>query len=186
MNHQGARQLRAIVTSAVMAALALTLPMVFHVVGLGSKFLPMLLPLLLNAILSPPRWAGLTAFVVPLASAVLTGMPPLYPPAALVMSVEAAAMAVVGALLYHATRPRIWPALTAAVLVNRLTSFGLMWWLAGQFGLPAGITATAVLLKSLPGVVLMLTVIPLVVRALSRRPGLLFRDDEESEAAVFQ
>ena len=38
-------KLRTMVVSAAMAALALTLPVAFHMVGLGSKFLPMLLPL---------------------------------------------------------------------------------------------------------------------------------------------
>jgi hypothetical protein len=38
--------LRSMIVSAMMTALAITLPMAFHAVGLGSKFLPMSLPLL--------------------------------------------------------------------------------------------------------------------------------------------
>ena len=60
------RTLRGMVTSAAMAALGLTLPMAFHAVGLGSKFAPMLLPLMLNGFLSPIPWAVLTGAVVPL------------------------------------------------------------------------------------------------------------------------
>ncbi len=48
--------LRWMVLNAVIMALGLTLPMVFHAVGLGSRFLPMLLPLLLNGFLSPLGW----------------------------------------------------------------------------------------------------------------------------------
>ena len=81
-------------------ALGLTLPVVFHAVGLGSKFLPMLLPLLLNGFLSPLGWALFTGAVTPLTSALVTGMPPLYPPVAAVMSVECMVLAGVARLVY--------------------------------------------------------------------------------------
>jgi hypothetical protein len=44
--------LRLMVTSAAMTAWALLLSMAFHAAGLGSYFLPMLLPPLLNGSLS--------------------------------------------------------------------------------------------------------------------------------------
>jgi len=50
-------KLRAMVISAIMAAMGLVLPIAFHAVGLGGKFLPMLLPLLLNGFLVPLPWA---------------------------------------------------------------------------------------------------------------------------------
>jgi hypothetical protein len=53
-------RLRAMVISASMAAMALVLPIAFHAVGMGSKFLPMLLPLLLNGFLVPVPWAVAT------------------------------------------------------------------------------------------------------------------------------
>jgi hypothetical protein len=69
-------------TSAVMGAFGFTLPIVFHMVGLGSKFLPMLLPILLDGFLSLLPWAVLTGALVPVAGGLLTGMPPFYPPIA--------------------------------------------------------------------------------------------------------
>jgi hypothetical protein len=173
-------RLRAIVVSAVMAALALTLPIVFHAAGLGSKFLPMLLPLLLNAFLVPWPWAVLTGAVVPWISAFTTGMPPLYPPVAMIMSCEAAVMAAVAAFSYRATRPRVWPALILAILSDRVTSFALTWWLAGRFGLPAAVASWGALAQSLPGVALQLVVVPLVIQRLSRRPGILFRHEHQA------
>jgi hypothetical protein len=173
-------RLRAMVVSAVMAALALTLPIAFHAAGLGSKFLPMLLPLLLNAFLVPWPWAVLTGATVPWISAFATGMPPLYPPVAAVMSSEAAVMAAVAAFIYRATRPRVWPALILAILADRAVSFGVTWWLAGKFGLPAPLVSWGALAQSLPGVVLQLAVVPTVIRALSRRRGMLFRHEHEA------
>lgn len=172
------------VTSAVMAAFGITLPIVFHMVGLGSKFLPMLLPLLLNGFLSTLPWAMLTGALVPLASGLLTGMPPFYPPVALVMSVEGATMAGTAAVVYRMSRPRIWPALTIALIVDRTASLTLMWFIAGKFGFPPAAVSIANLLQGLPGVALQIVVVPLVVRALAARKGILFRDDDESKTAV--
>ena len=85
-------RLRAMVISASMAAMGLVLPIAFHAVGLGSKFLPMLLPLLLNGFLAPLPWAVATGALTPLLSAVTTGMPPLFPPVAFSMSLECAVL----------------------------------------------------------------------------------------------
>ncbi len=169
-------RLRWMVVNAVMMALGLTLPMVFHAVGLGSKFLPMLLPLLLNGFLSPLGWAVFTGAATPLVSAVLTGMPPLYPPVAAVMAVEGVVLSAVAGLVYRGSGRRLWPALVAAIVCDRLTSAGLSWMLARLFGLPAGLSAGAALVQGLPGVALQLVVVPLVLGALSKRRGPLFED----------
>jgi len=185
MRERKALKFRGMVISAALGALALVLPVAFHAAGLGSKFLPMLLPLLLNGFLSPFSWAVLTGATVPLVSALMTGMPPLYPPVALVMSCECAVLAGVAALLYRATRPRIWPALLAAIVAGRATSLGLSWTLAAQFGLPRW-APVASLLQGLPGVALQLAVVPIVLHTLGKRRGLLFGNGGESEAATLQ
>jgi len=179
-------RLRAMVVSAVMAALALTLPIIFHAVGLGSKFLPMLLPLLLNGFLVPWPWAVLVGAAVPWISALTTGMPPLYPPVAMVMSCEGAILAGVAAVTYRATRPRLWPALLLAIVADRGASFGLTWWLAARLQLPPAWASLATFAQSLPGVALQLAVVPVVVRRLQKRQGLLFRDADPHEAAPLQ
>ncbi len=169
-------RLRLMVINGMLMALGLTLPVVFHAVGLGNKFLPMLLPLLLNGFLSPLGWAVLTGGATPLVSALLTGMPPLYPPVAAVMSVEGMVLAGVARVVYVATRRRLWPALVAAIVCGRLAGFGLSWIMARQFGLPPVVSSVAALLQGLPGVALQLAVVPLVLNALSKRKGLLFDD----------
>lgn len=172
-----ARQWKAMVVSAAMAALALVLPVAFHAVGLGSKFLPMLLPLLLNGFLSPLGWAVGAGLVVPWISALATGMPPVYPPVAAVLSVEAAGMAAVANLLWR-WRRNVWFALIPAVITGRTVSFAATWTLAQLFDLPPALASIAKTAEGLPGVALQLAVIPPVLYYLSHRPGPLFEDDK--------
>jgi len=168
-------RLRAMVISAVMAALGLTLPVAFHAVGLGNKFLPMLLPLLLNGFLVPLPWAVLTGVLVPLISALTTGMPPLYPPVAAVMMAEGAVLGGVAASLRRGGR--VWLPLIAAVALDRTAAFTLTWALAKIFSLPPAVASWAMLIQSAPGVALQLAVVPLVLRGLAKRPGPLFSRD---------
>lgn len=171
-----AERLRAIVISAAMGALALVLPPVFHALGLGSKFLPILLPLLLNGFLVPFRWAVMTGAAVPLISALSTGMPPLYPPVAFILAVEGALLGGVASALYRRGKGGLWPALLSAVAAGRLATYLLTWAAAEALALPAGISAVATIVQGLPGVALQLAVVPLAVRGLRRRKGILFSD----------
>lgn len=159
------------VISAALGALALVLPAVFHMVGLGSRFLPMLLPLLLNCFLSSWPWALGTGIAVPWISALATGMPPVYPPVAAVMSLEAAAMATAAALLRRL--PVFW-AVSLTILCGRLVAFGASWALARSFGLPPAFASAAMLVQGLPGVALQATLVPLLLRKFDRREGYLF------------
>lgn len=168
-------RLRAMVISAAMAALALVLPVAFHAVGLGSKFLPMLLPLLLNGFLVPARWAVLTGALTPWISCFATGMPPLYPPMVLVVASEGAVLAGVAAAIYRNRPERRWAALLSAIAAGRLVAATVTWFLAETFSLPAGVSSAAVLLQGAPGVVLQLVVVPVVLAHLSRRRGILFQ-----------
>lgn len=170
--------LRLLVLNALVMALALTLPPAFHAVGLGSRFLPLLLPLLVNGFLSPVRWAALTGALAPVASALVTGMPPLYPPLALALSAEGMVLGLVAAALYRVCGRRIWPALVAAVVCGRGVAVLLSWWMAPAFGLPAALAGTALLVQGLPGVALQLAVTPLVVRAAGARRSLLWAHDD--------
>ncbi len=175
---RGSDNLRSLVISAVMAALALVLPMVFHATGLGSNFLPMLLPLLLNAFLSSAGWAIFTAAIVPWISAFTTGMPPIYPPVALVMSVEGLVMAAIVAAICRFHRQSIWPALVGGVIADRAVSFALTLLLSARFGLPAKAVALGVFVRALPGVALQLAVIPLVLKAIRERRSVLFERND--------
>ena len=163
-------------------ALSLALPTLFHAFGLaGTLFLPMYWPLMALAFLVPTRRAALVALLVPWASAVLTGMPLVWPPLAGVMSVE---LAVQVLLLGLFGRPaaaqgaartgfrRAFLVLVVVLVFGRFLHAGLVWALAQQFPkLPAGILAGASFLAGWPGVVAMLVFIPVFVAAATRKDG---------------
>jgi hypothetical protein len=178
--------LRSMVISAVLVAMGIVVPIGFHAVGLGSKFMPMILVMMLNGFLLPWPWAVLTGAVVPVASCLLTGMPPLYPPFFLSMSLEMALLSAMVSFLSRVTTPRIWPAVIGGVIFNRLTSLLLTYYLAGWFGLPSKLISLAYFAQGLPGIALQLISLPLIVKTLQKRKGLLFANGQRSEAPIFQ
>ncbi|MCS7044070.1 MAG: hypothetical protein NZR01_14885 [Bryobacteraceae bacterium] len=163
--------LRSLVISAAMGALALALPAAFHAVGLGSRFLPMLLPLLVNGYLSRWPWAAATGLLIPWISALATGMPPLYPPVAAIMSLEGFVLASAAAATRRLPLPVSVP---MAVLAGRAAALAGAWTAAAWLDLPPAFASLAMILQGLPGVVLQLLVTPVAVAALRRRGGLLF------------
>jgi hypothetical protein len=171
-------RLRAMIVSAAVAALGLVLPIAFHMVGLGSKFLPMLLPLLLAGFLVPLSWALLTGAVVPVISSLAFGMPPIYPPVAIEMSLEGAMLGGVAALIYRGQSRRLWPALLSAVVASRLVGLAAAFLLARMFELPAGFASVAMLVQSLPGVALQLAVVPIAVRQFESSRSILIARHE--------
>jgi hypothetical protein len=177
------------VISASMAAMGLVLPIAFHAVGLGNKFSPMLLPLLLNGFLVPLPWAIAIGALTPLLSAVTTGMPTLFPPVAFSMSLECAVLCGTAAAIYRGRPSRLWYALITAILLGKATSLGATWLLAHLLHLPARIVTAAALVQGLPGVLLQLVVVPLVARQTRRRRGPLFNHfdhDSQSKTDILQ
>lgn len=151
-----------------LGAAALVLPFLFHLLHLGSLFMPMYVPLVTLAFLVRPRPAATTAVVTPLLSAAFTGMPPLFPPVALFMAVELGAMAALLSWLSHVRRGGSVLAILAPVLVlGRLLHVGLVYTFSIAVELPARFMAGVSLLSGWPGVLLMLAVVPGIVRTAS-------------------
>ncbi len=161
------------VISAAMGALALALPVAFHAVGLGSRFLPMLLPLLINGYLSRWPWAVATGLLIPWISALATGMPPLFPPIAAIMSLEGAVLAAAAAATSRLPLP---VSAALAIAAGRATALAATYAAAYWLDLPPGFASLALLVQGLPGVVLQWIVTPLAVAALRRRGGLLIHE----------
>jgi hypothetical protein len=163
---------RELAYAGLFGAAALLLPAVFHALQLGRAFMPMYLPLVALGFLVGPRVAAITALLVPLVSAAVTGMPPLYPPIAPVMALELALMA--GAIALARGR---WPqAPTLAILIpvllaGRVVNVLAMYALALVLQLPAGFVAGLSFLAGWPGIVLMLAVIPPLLRLLAPAAG---------------
>lgn len=163
----GTLDLRAISRVALITALALVLPPIFHALRLGHVFLPMYLPILAGAFFLRPRAAAAAGLAAPLVSAAVTGMPPLFPPIALWMALELACTA---ALLSVLDRRRWapWLSLVVALALGRGVYAGLVFVTARWLALPAGLLTLAALLAAWPGLLLALAAVPATVRLLRR------------------
>ena len=165
-------------TAGAFGAAALLLPFLFHMLQLGHVFMPMYLPLTALAFYVSPAVAATTAFLVPLLSSILTGMPPMYPPIAPIMAIELAFIA--GAI---ALARRRWPStpavaiLVAVLIAGRVLHVGLVYLASLAMDLPAEFLAGVSVLTGWPGLLLMIVVIPVLLRA---RPPQRVRPEAET------
>jgi hypothetical protein len=164
-------QPRNIAYCAVFGAAAMLLPMIFHVFHIGSVFMPMYLPLVTLAFFVGPLPATLTAFLLPLFSAAITGMPPFYPPIAFIMSIELAIMCGIIAWV-RITFPKINEliVLIPVLILGRGIGFGMIYLMALFMNLPAQFVVGASILSGWPGIILMIVAIPAIIR-ISRMVG---------------
>lgn len=152
-------------------AAALVFPVVFHLIRLGHVFMPMYLPLVTLAFFVPPRLSAVTALIVPILSGAVTGMPPFYPPVAVFMSLELAAMSfLISAVVIRWPRANEWFVLVPILFLGRALYIGLVFPFSLAIKLPAEFMAGLSLLAGWPGVILMIAVVPPVAR-LRRRLG---------------
>jgi hypothetical protein len=160
---------RDILLGGLLVALAIVIPILFHAVGLGSAFLPMFYPILLAGYLTPVPVALTVGLVSPLASALLTGMPPLFPPVAFVMMAEGIVLSFVPSVLYRKHKINIWLTLTVAVILERIVLLAAVILFALFLKLPQQVLAIVSLVHGLPGIVLMFVVIPPLVKEFEKR-----------------
>lgn len=165
-------------------ALALGLPPAFHLVGLGSAFLPMFYPVLLAGFLLHYRVSIPVAIMAPLVSAALTGMPPLYPPVAFIMMAEGLVMTVLPYFLFQKLRLNIYFSLIVTMTAERFVLFLSTWLIADWLKLPGVVLGPASLLRGIPGLIIIFLIIPPLVSGLkkkiSRMP--LLQEDGSAEA----
>jgi hypothetical protein len=159
-----------ITLSALFTALGIVLPVAFHAIGLGKAFLPMFWPVAAAGFFLPAVPALLVAVLTPVLSFVLTGMPPVSPPVLHVMTVELACLAAVTVLLARFTRWGLFWVLLAALTLSRITLYFSSRLLAPVLGLPAGWVSLASVLNGLPGIAVMLALVPALVGRLLHQP----------------
>jgi len=149
----------------VFGASAMLLPTLFHLLHLGSIFLPMYIPLFALSFVVRPYPSALTAALVPLLSSLLTGMPPIYPPTAPIMAAELAVATAVTSLLasrfpHRAPVLYLLPILLAGRGLNALLHYAV----ARVMELPAEFLAGFSFFSAWPGMVLILLVVPVFAR----------------------
>lgn len=173
--------IRQIPLTALFVALGIVLPQFFHLVGLGSIFLPMFLPIMLGSMLLSWRFALTLAVLCPVVSWAITGMPPIAPPVLPVMLVELIIIALTISIIHVHLKKSFWLALIAGILLDRIVLLVLVYILSPLFGLDHPLFSVALVTAGLPGIVLQLvTIPPAMVLIRQRFPHLLNRDFMEN------
>jgi hypothetical protein len=157
------------VLAGLLLTAALVLPVFFHALGLGSAFMPMFYPLALAGFLVAPPLAMITGLAAPLVSAMLTGMPPLYPPMAFIMMAEGFLFTGLPHWLQKLLRLPVWLTLLIILLLDRLLLYFLMLGMSSLLRLPGWFLGWASILHGMPGLVLMLVVLPWFIPRLQER-----------------
>lgn len=149
--------------SALFIAMGLLLPILFHGLGIGAVFLPMFWPVAASVFFLPIGHACLVALLTPVASFVLTGMPPVSPPILYVMMGELVALAAVSAWLFCRTGLGVFWIVLFGMAASRLMLFIFAGIIAPSLGLPARVYSVYSVVKGLPGVVVIMLLVPAMV-----------------------
>ena len=160
---------RFIVYTALLVALGILIPMVFHQFGIGGKvFLPMHFPVIIGGLLFGP-WCGfLVGLLSPVLSFLLTGMPPLAPPILLVMIPELITYGILSGWLRSKFRAPILLVLFGAMVGGRVVAGLAVWGLIHilDFHVKPWVFVWGAIVTGLPGIVGQIVLIPLLVQRL--------------------
>ncbi len=151
-----------ITLTSLFIALCVIVPFLFHLLGLGAMFLPMFVPILLAGFFINFPTAILVGLLGPLASALATGMPPLFP-TGVSMIAEGTVAAGVASFLFQSKKFSLWLSLPLAIVVERITRVIVIYLIFPLFGLPAREWSIIEITFTLPGIALQLFLIPLVL-----------------------
>lgn len=165
----GFRNAHFLAYTALLIAVGVLLPVIFHQVGIAGKvFLPMHFPVIIGGLLFGPLCGLVVGFFSPVLSFLLTGMPPF--PLVLAMVPELMTYGTVSGWLHERFKITVWIALPLAIVAGRVV-LGLAWWAMSHI-LELSIAPVAFvmtgLVTGLPGIVGQLVLIPVLVRGIKR------------------
>jgi len=160
---------RDVLLGGLLIALAIVLPVLFHALNLGSAFLPMFLPIIMAGYLLALPVALSVGILSPLVSALLTGMPPFFPPVAPMMMAEGLVLAGIPALLYRRYKWNLYLTLITTLCVDRAVALGLVVLASMWLDIPEGAMGVSMILRGIPGVILIIVAIPPLVRLLEAK-----------------
>lgn len=169
-------KVRQITGSALLAAIGVLLPQVFHMMGgtaTGGMFLPMHIPVLLAGMLYGPMCGACVGVLSPTLSFLIFGMPPAakYPFMLIELILYGLASGVIERALRRFETVNLIFTTFLAQTVGRAAYAGCLW-LGGRFlvgvDFPAVATVTAALATGLPGIVIQLVLVPAMYSALRK------------------
>ncbi|MCJ7813332.1 hypothetical protein MUP95_08475 [bacterium] len=147
--------------SALFIAMGILIPILFHMVGLGSVFLPMFWPIAACGFFVPFQYTVIVGGLTPVLSSLMTGMPPQ--PILTKMIFEMIFLSGAIHLFYTKTRFGILWIVLIGVAFSRIILFVSSAAIAPILGLPYEWYAIASLLKNTPGMIILLIMIPIII-----------------------
>ncbi len=169
-----------LVFAGLFIALGLVLPFLTgQIPSLGSRLLPMHIPVLLAGFVCGGPLGLAVGFIVPLLRSVLFGMPPLFP-TAVAMAFELAVYGFATGLIYKLLPKRsvfIYVSLVISMICGRIV-WGIVSYIIYGFGetpFTWQMFSAGAVVNAIPGIILQILIIPAVVIALKR--GKLLKDE---------
>ncbi|HML48991.1 MAG TPA: ECF transporter S component [Clostridia bacterium] len=173
MQSKQSKQIRTMVLAGLFLALGLLLPLLTgQIPQIGSKLLPMHIPVLLCGFVCGWPWGLLVGLVTPVFRSLIFGMPPMVP-TAIAMSAELAAYGAATGLLYlflPKRMPWYYVNLAIAMLVGRILwgVVSIPLYMASAKAFSWAIFWASGFVNAIPGIVLQFVIIPPIVHALQR------------------
>lgn len=166
---------RTVATAALVCALSVVLPQVFHLIGgkpLGNAFLPMHLPVILGGYLLNPAAALVCGALSPILSFFVSGMPPF--PRLIFMIFELGAYGFSTSVFVHKCRLPVWLNLPLTWICGRAVYFAVAFFalrvlhLEIQGMTTASAAVWTAVTTGVPGIILQAVVVPILVAALKK------------------
>jgi len=159
--------------SGLFLALGLVMPfLTAQIPSIGSRLLPMHIPVLLCGFVCGWPYGLIVGFIVPLLRSMLFGMPPMFP-TAVAMAFELATYGFISGLLCKLLPKK--NAFIYATLIISMICGRVIWGVVSFFLYGLGKTAfnvetfmTGALLNAIPGIVIQIIIIPIIIIALKR------------------
>jgi thiamine transporter ThiT len=159
------KEIRSLILASFFIALGIVLPFITgNIQILGSRFLPMHIPVLFAGIILGWKYGLLVGIITPLLRAIMIGMPPLFP-VAFVMAFELGTYGLLIGLFY-----KLLPKKTIYVFISLILSMiggRMIWGLAAFLIYPlAGLNFNfqiflgGAFINAIPGIILQLILIP--------------------------
>lgn len=176
--------------TAMLFAVGMVLPFfIGQIPAIGKMLLPMHIPVLLCGFIVGWQYGALIGFLLPIVRGLVFGMPSLYPNA-VAMAFEMAAYGFVSGYLYSHARwqctKMLYISLVTAMLAGRL-----VWAFAEVILLGIGgniftwkMFAAGAFLNAIPGIIVQLTLIPLIMVVLRRAKVVPLWIGNESQSGV--
>ena len=159
-----------LIIAGLLLALGVVIPMIFHTTGIaGPVFLPMHIPVLIGGFLLPPYLALFLGMLTPLINSLVTGMPPMFP-MAIIMVFELGIYGLIASLLYRKMEMPLIISLILSMIAGRVMAGLVVFILATFFSAqmePIGFIMGGVA-TSIPGIIIQIILIPSLIHSIVR------------------